>query len=434
MPKSVNKQAVLSLLSERYYLPLFLTQFFGAFNDNAFKLAILTLISYQLSYSQQQSEFYQALAGGIFTVPFFIFSATAGQLADKYNKSIMIRWIKLWEVLLMILGGFGLYYRNIGLMMTILAGMGVHSTFFGPIKYSILPEHVPQKRLLGATALIEASTFIAILTGTVMGSLSVGSKQVWMAILLTNGIAWAGFCSCWFIPSAPMSNPDLSIDWNLPRATWLMLKQIFNNRPVVPVILAISWFWLIGVVMLIKLPDYTHYVLKADQQVFAVFLALFSIGIALGALSISRLQRGTITLEYVALIMLLVSIFAFDLYQVSSDIETGNGLSNLKMFLSKFNHWRIMFDFFSFSFAGGMFVVPLYTYLQVHGLAGEKSRTIAANNIVNAIFMVFGSLLVMLLLKLDLSISGVFLTLAVLNCIAAIAFGWAFYTQSRIVK
>ena len=425
---------MLGLLQERYYLPLFLTQFCGAFNDNAFKLAMLTLISYQLSHSQQQSEYYQALAGGIFTLPFFIFSATAGQLADRFDKAMLIRWIKLWEVFLMVVGGFALYYRTINLMLVVLAGMGIHSTFFGPIKYAILPEHVPKFRLLAATALIEASTFIAILSGTIMGTLSISNKEVWAAIILTNAVAALGLLSSYFIPSSVLRNKKLRIQWNIPMATWRMVKLVYSNVALIPVIIAISWFWLLGAVVLIKLPDFTHYVLNADQQVFAIFLALFSIGIALGSLSITRLQKGKITLRYVACCIGIMSVFLIDLSFNTGHFESQPVLMQVQAFISHSSNWRIMFDFFMFSFFAGMFVVPLYTYLQLHAREGEKSRTIAANNIMNAVFMVFGSCFVMALLKLNFSINQVFICLAILNAFVAVILARAFHTHSRAHK
>ncbi|MCC5792555.1 MAG: MFS transporter [Legionellaceae bacterium] len=419
--------SIFSLLKTRFYLPLFITQFLGAFNDNAFKLAILTLISYQISQSQQQSEFYQALAGALYTLPFFLFSALAGQMADRFNKAPLTRWIKLWELILMMFGAYALYSRDIMLMLSILTGMGIHSTFFGPIKYAILPQHLPERNLLAATALIESSTFIAILSGTLMGVLSVAGEDVFYAMVLINAVALLGLIASFFIPDAPSTEPTLRIDWLVPRATYTMLRQIFRNRPVVPVILAISWFWFLGVVAMSKLPDFTHYVLGADQQVFAIFLALFSIGIALGSLTINLLQKGAISLRYVAGIMCFISLFALDLYYASRHLQPGSTLQNMAEFLRRPENWRVMFDFFFFSFAGGMYVVPLYTFLQVHGLMGQKSRTIAANNIINAVFMVLGSILVMILLKWEFSIPAVFLVLAILNAVMACWIGVWFY-------
>ena len=271
-----------NLLKKRTFFPLFLTQFCGAFNDNAFKLSMLTLISYYLTQSQSASEYYQVIASALFIFPFFIFSATAGQLADKFDKARLTQIIKFSELLLMLTGSFALLQGNIVIMMLVLTGMGLHSTFFGPIKYAILPDHLLQDQLLPATALIEASTFIAILLGTTLGALVIGSaaKAPVYSIVMINGFAMIGLVASFFIPKAPSKSPELKIDWQIWRSTKAMLKNTLNNRKILPVVLAISWFWLMGAVLLTKLPDYVHYVLNADTTVFALFLALFSIGIA----------------------------------------------------------------------------------------------------------------------------------------------------------
>lgn len=411
------------LLKERRFLPLFITQFFGAFNDNAFKLAMLTLISYHLSHTQAQSESYQAIAGALFTLPYFFLSATSGQLADKLDKSIMIRFIKGFEILLMILGAFALYYGNIFLMMIVLTGMGAHSTFFGPIKYAILPDHLPKKVLLGATGLIEASTFMAILLGTTMGTLAIGSNNghAHYAIILTIFAAIAGFIACLFIPRAPSSiKNDLSIDWNIVRATYTMMKGVGRQPDLLLSIMTISWFWLIGAVVLTKMPDFAHYVLNADNVVFAFFLALFSIGIACGSLLINRFLSGRITLIYVPITMLILSVFTFDLYLASRYASVDHPMYTLSNFFHSWNHWRISFDLFMLAFSAGLFVVPLYTYLQVSSHIQQRARTIAVNNIYNALFIVLGTFLVMFLIYLELSIPQVFLVLSVLNALVAL--------------
>jgi len=415
-----------SLLKKRTFLPLFLTQFFGAFNDNAFKLSMLTLISYHLSSSQGQSEHYQAIAGGLFTLPFFLFSATAGQLADKYDKALLTRLVKFIEILLMLLGSYALYKGSIFLMMVTLTGMGMHSTFFGPIKYAILPDHLPRSDLLNATALIEASTFMAILLGTILGTLSIGNSRmhVGYAVTLINSAAIIGFITSFFIPKASAKPSEFKIDWHPWRATRQMLQDVMKNRKIYPVVFAISWFWLIGAIMLTKLPDYTHYVLGADTSVFALFLALFSIGIAGGSLAISRLLAGKITISYVPLAMLFLSAFALDLFWATPPAHAVNPetpLLTLTQFLSKAVYWRITFDFFFFSICGGLFVVPLYTYLQVCCDDNMRARTIAANNICNALSMVIGSILVMIMLQLKLTIAVVFAIMAISNVFAAIA-------------
>ena len=414
----------IKLLKKRVFLPLFLTQFFGAFNDNAFKFAMLTLISYHLSASQVQSERYQAIAGALYILPFFFFSATAGQLADKFNKATLVWFIKLFELLLVSIGGVAFYYGSTSFLLVTLMGMGVHSTFFGPIKYSILLDHLPANQLLGATALIEASTFLAILLGTILGTLSVSGVNVgsFYAIILTGIAALVGLFASWFIPPTVSKVPDLQVDWNVGRATHQMLWDVFRNSRIVPVIFAISWFWLVGAVILTKLPDYTNYVLRADTAVFAVFLSLFSIGIALGSLAINRLLGGKSTLHYVPHAMFLMSLFAADLYWISPVNIEAIPLQTIATFFNTVNHWRIAVDLGLLAFSGGLFVVPLYTYLQVVSEVSTRSRTIAANNIINALFMVFGTCLVMVLLHFQLSIANVFLILAVLNVVAVYVF------------
>ena len=420
----------LYLLKERRFLPLFLTQFFGAFNDNAFKLAMLTLISYRLSNSQAQSEFYQALASALFIVPFFIFSSVSGQIADKYDKALLTRLIKIFEVLLIIIGSLGLYTNHIFLMMITLTGMGIHSAFFGPIKYAILPDHLRQNELLFATGLIEGSTFLAILLGTTLGTLSIGinSSVPYLAIYMTLIASFLGLFASIFIPSAPSQISNLKIDLHLWRATSAMLKQANKAPGLLIAILTISWFWLVGAVLLTKLPDYCHYVLGASTTVFALFLALFSVGIALGSLCINIILKGNISLSLVPAAMLAFTVFIFDIYWASPTLREESFLSMVSFF-SYFRHWRIAADLLMSGFCGGLFVVPLYTFLQIASPAESRARTIAANNIYNSLFMVFGTGIVMFLLHFHVSIPGVFLLFSILNSIVAMVL-WIYLRRS----
>lgn len=413
------------LLKKRKFLPLFITQFFGAFNDNAFKLSMLTLISYHLASSQAHSEFYQALSGALFILPFFLFSATSGQLADKYDKARMTKIIKVFELVLMVIGSVAFKLQSMTLLLLVLMGMGIHSTFFGPIKYAILPDHLAREELLGATALIEASTFIAILLGTTLGALTIGTthSHVGYAIGLIISAALAGLIASWFIPPAP-GKANVAIDWHVWRATRTMMRLTFANRVTLPAILTISWFWLIGAVITTKLPDYTHYVLRADTTVFALFLALFSIGIALGSLSIGRFLKGIITLKYVPPAMLLLSLFAMTLYWITPAVDEQLPLQSLGRFLLHFSNWLVAFDFFLFAFSAGLFIVPLYTFIQVSCPEHERARTVAANNILNALAMVVGSVLLMILIHFKMSIAFLFLLLGVFNAIAAMVLWW----------
>jgi len=426
---------IADILKKRAFIPFFVTQFFGAFNDNAFKFAMLTLISYHLSTSQLQSELFQALAGALFIIPFFFFSATAGQLADKYNKTELTRVIKMFEVLLVVGGGIALYRGNTWFLMLTLTGMGIHSAFFGPIKYAILADLLPRSQLLGATALIEASTFLAILVGTILGTISVGGVKTGSlcAITLTVSAAVVGLISSFFIPPAKSVATDLRVEWNVWRSTKKMIKTVVLNPRIAPAIGAISWFWLIGAVMLTKLPDYTNYVLRADASVFAVFLALFSIGIAIGSMIINHWLAGQITLRYVPQTMLLLSLFVGDLYWASPVHMSAEPLQSLITFFSQLRHWRIALDIFLLAVSSGLFLVPLHTYLQVVSQGDMRSQTLAANNIVNALFIVIGSGLVMILLHLHVAIAVVFLVLALLNGLVALMFWCVFLKKADFI-
>ncbi|MGC1182842.1 MFS transporter [Legionella sp.] len=416
---------VLGLLKKRNFLPFFLTQFFGAFNDNAFKLTMLTMISYQLTHVQPQSEYYQAWASVLFILPFFLFSATSGQLADKYDKAVLIRLIKCVEVFLMGIGGFALFYGNIFWMMFTLAGMGTHSAFFGPIKYAILPDHLAKNNLLGATGLINASTFIAILFGVTMGTLAMGAN-IYLAIFMVVFVALAGLFASLFIPSAPSSLPHLKIDLRFWRATFTLLKNAVEHSGILLAILVISWFWLIGVVFMTKLPDYTHYVLKADTTVFSLFLALFSVGIALGSLMANVILSGKVNLSIVPFAMLGFTWFSFDLYWASPAASSlQDSLLTLQTFFTHFFHWRIAFDLLMLAFCSGLFVVPLYTYLEVTSPAAIRARIIATNNIYNSLFMVLGTVIVMVFLHYSATIPQVFLMVSLLN-IVAVLLAWIY--------
>ena len=281
--------------------------------------------------------------------------------------------------------------------------------------------------MLGATALIEASTFLAILLGTTFGTLSVdGVKTGSMgAILLTFSAAFIGLIASLYIPPAPPTSPGkMTVHWNVWLSTRRLLKQVFKNQKILPVSLTISWFWLIGIVVLTKLPDYTHYLLRADTSVFAFFLALFSVGIGVGSLTTNYFLAGQITLRYVPYAMALLSYFAGDLFWASPGEITHIALRNWVEFFAEPRNIRIALDLFFLAFSGGIFVVPLYTYLQVASIKGMRARTIAMNNICNALFMVGGTILVMILLYFNASIPQVFSVLAVLNLIAAFLFWW----------
>lgn len=422
---------ILNQLYKRNFLPFFITQFLGAFNDNAFKLTMLTMISYDIAHIQTQSEFYQVLASILFILPFFLLSATSGQLADKYDKAILIRVIKCVEVFLMIIGSLALYQRSVFWMMCTLMGLGIHSTFFGPIKYAILPDLLPKNNLLAATGLVDAGTFIAILLGVIMGVLitNTNNSTPFLAIFMLVFVALIGLLTSLFIPAAPSSLPELKVDLRIWRANRTLLKDSIKHPGMFLAILGISWFWLIGSVIMTKLPDYTRYVLGADTNVFALFLALFSIGIASGSIIVNIIFRGRINLALVPYAMLGYTWFCFDLYWASPVDSTQVPLETINTFFMYFFHWRIAFDLLMLAFCCGFFVVPLYTYLEVTSSAGERARTIAANNIYNSLFMVLGAIFVMVFLHYQATIPQVFLIISILNSIAA---GLAWVNLKRI--
>lgn len=414
------------LLKDRRFLPICITQVLQAFNDNIFKLAVLTLISFRLVHTQEASSYYQALGAGIYMLPFFLFSATAGQVADKFSKARIIRSVKLIEIALMVLGAIGLWYGNIAVMMCVLFFLGVHSTFFGPLKYAVLPEQLKKSELLGANALIEASLFLAILCGIVFGTVGVGSGNhltlglVVISILLI-GCSVAGYVTSKYIPENEGACPTLPLDLNIVKATWNIVRTSIKETKIALAIFALSWFWLFGTVLLAELPSYVKYSLHANASIFAYLLFLFTVGVGVGALLVDRLLKGHINTQFVPLAIFGMSIFLFDFYLVSPNASPLiGGVMGLSDFLSTLSHWRLSADLFLLAACGGIYTVPLYSLLQAHSDKKGLARVIAANNIVNSIFMVMGALLLTVLTHFSLSIPHKFLVLALLNVVAAL--------------
>lgn len=406
------------LLSTRRFLPLLITQFFGAFNDNAFKLAMLTLISYHLASNQAESEHYQALAAGLFTLPFFLFSSTAGQLADKFDKARIAVIVKCFEVILMVLGAYALYQSNKVLLLVTLCAMGLHSTFFGPVKYALLPQHLQSDELLAGNGLIEASTFVAILLGTVLGTLSIGgTAEVGLAILLLLLCALSGLMASLWIPQAPSSNQQLTMEWNIAKSTWQLMRLLVADKQLLLIVLLISWFWFVGAMILTKLPDYTHFQLGADSSVFALFLALFSIGIASGSLMINQLLKAKVTVKLAPIGLLGISVFAIDLFFSTPNVVESTSLISFTQFIVVLSNWRIMADFFLLALSGGTFIVPLYAMLQLQSDEKRRASMIAANNIVNALYMVLAAMITGVLAYFKVDIHWIFVLLAVVNAL-----------------
>lgn len=413
----------ITLLGTRRFLPLFVTQFFGALNDNLFKNAIAILILFRLAVEQGlNGQILVTVATGIFILPFFLFSAMAGQISDRMEKSRLIRIIKTGEVGVMALGAFGLYLGDSYFLLFVLFLMGVQSAFFGPVKYSILPAHLNEDELIAGNGLIGAATFLAILIGTIAGGLLIltdfGIAIVSAAVL---GVAALGLAASLFIPTADPAAPDLKINPNFLSETFAIVSSLKDNRTIYLTVLGISWFWLVGATFLAQFPAYAKDVLGSNEQVVTLFLTIFSIGIAIGAMLCNRLLKGEVSAKYVPFGALGITLFSLDLVFAS----TGFGVPRQELmgamaFFKAPGTWRILIDLLGIAITAGLYIVPLYALLQARSDESSRSRTIAANNIMNALFMVMGALAATAILAYGYDVLDVFLTIALVNGVVAL--------------
>ncbi len=415
------------LLQSRRFLPLFITQFLGAFNDNVFKNALLILITYDLAARHGlDGPLLVTMASGLFILPFFLFSATAGQLADRYERSMLVRRIKLCEIGLALLASVGLYLGNTYLLFAVLFLLGAQSTFFGPIKYSLLPDHLRDEELIGGNGLIEMGTFISILLGTIAGGLLIRTENgTAMVSTLVCCAAFCGWLSARRIPTARISSPQLRIRWNFPVETFVILRHATQNRIVFCAMLGISWFWLLGATFLSQFPNFGKLTIGVDEQVVTLFLTFFSIGIGIGSLLCNKLLHARISAKYVPAAIIGLSLFTVDLYFISSGfaVPDKNELMGLKGFFSNVANWRLLFDLTMIAICGGIYIIPLYSLVQHHSDINYRSRTIAGVNIMNALFMVVSALATSALLVAGFTIPEIFLCLALAN-IAMIGIVW----------
>ncbi|RHW17424.1 MFS transporter [Sphingomonas gilva] len=375
-----------SLLGKRRFLPLFVTQFLGAFNDNLFKNALVFFVTYYVYNSVEAETSFSALATGIFILPFFLFSALAGQLADGHDKAQIMRIIKWAEIGIMVVGAIGIFTSTVWVMLTALFAMGVHSTFFGPIKYAVLPQHLAKDEVLGGTGLVEAGTYIAILAGTIAGGL-LDAHHAAFAVL---GVAVLGMLSARAIPPAPPLI-HLDLDWNVLRSSINLVRATMHIRRLFLAIVAISVFWTIAAMLAVLFPPLVKNTFYAEAGVASVFLAIFSVGIAIGSVIINRLLKGEVSARYATGSVIAMGVFLIDFYFTSRGWPPREGLSDIPTFLRDPGAIRVFIDLAGISITGGMFVVPLYAFLTTTVDQSETSRTVAANNIVNSGAMVFGS-------------------------------------------
>ena len=410
------------LLKTRRFAPLFGTQFLGAFNDNLYKNALIVLLTFQSAqWTTLAPELLANLAAGIFILPFFLFSATAGQLADKYDKALIARLTKLLEVAIMAVAAAGFWLHSLPVLMTALFLLGLQAALFGPVKFAILPQHLHPDELVGGNALIEAGTFVAILVGTLAGGLLAGAvaQPMWIAVggLL---VAVLGYLTSRDIPPAPAPDPGLKINLNPITETWHNINFARSNRTVFLSILGISWFWLYGALFLAQFPAYTKNVLGGGEATVTMLLAIFTVGIGLGSLLCERMSGKHVEIGLVPFGSIGLTLFGIDLYFASPVGLVGNGTHELLALLSIPAIWRVLFDLMMLGVFGGFFIVPLYALVQIRSAPEQRARIIAANNILNALFMVVGALGAAAALGAGLSIPALFGLAALLNALVAI--------------
>ena len=411
------------LLRERRFAPFFWTQFLGAMNDNVFKIGFTSLVTYQAArFSGVNADTAAFLISAIFILPFVLFSATSGQIADKYDKAMLTRFVKTFEIGVMLVGGAGFWLHNAVLLYLCTFLMGVHSTVFGPVKYAYLPQHLDKSELVGGNGMVEMGTFVAILFGTIMGGAAAGSDVHGAAILAFGCVAIAliGRVASGFVPPSMPSQPDLRINWNPISETWRNLKLARQNRTVFLSLLGISWLWFVGATFLSSFFRFAKDVLSANPDVVTVLLATFSIGIGTGSLLCERLSKKRIEIGLVPLGSIGISVFAIDLFFASHALPGVSHLLTVGEFMALHAHWRVLADLFLLAMFGGFYSVPLYALIQSRSQPSHRARIIAANNILNSLFMIVSALMAVALTSAGVGIPGLFLVTALLNVVVAI--------------
>lgn len=388
-----------NLMRQRRFLPLFLTQLLNALNDNLYKNAMVLFVVYQVYDSPEMETLISGVATALFVLPFVLFSATSGQLADMRDKTKIIRWIKFAEIIIMAVGATGLLLASRGvnieglaipLMFVALFAMGVHSTFFGPIKYAILPQHLHKDEVLAGTGLVEAGTYVAILVGMMLG----GALHIMDSIIAVIAIALVGYLVCRWVPPAPAQTEETKVDWNPIRASKSLIAFSMGNLELRYSVLAISYFWAIAAILSVQFIPLAKNVLLADKQVAAVLLVAFSAGIAIGSVSINALLKGDISARYSAPSVLVLGVLLIGFYLICRmwNLAPVTGeLFGVSEFLAQPLALLLLVNLLLIAVAGGMFVVPLYAFLTTRVDKSEASRSVAANNFISSIFMVVGA-------------------------------------------
>ncbi|MEZ9674229.1 MFS transporter [Vibrio lentus] len=418
----MNNDSQSSLLTQKRFLPYFITQFLGAFNDNIFKNVLLLFVAFaSVDTLPISSNLFINLAAGLFILPFFLFSALAGVLADKYEKSWFIRKVKLLEVVIMSLGAIGFIYESYAILLLLLFLMGTQSAFFGPVKYALLPQQLESKELVSGNALVETGTFLAILIGTLgAGIIASEENSKLIAAVCIVTFAVLGYLASYFIPEAPSNAPDLKVKWQPITLTRQTLAIAKKDRPTFQALMAISWFWFLGATYLTQFPNFTKVYLNGTESAVAFLLALFSVGIAIGSLACDKLSNHRIEIGIVPIGSLGISIFGF-LMAVSIP-EALPDFDSFKSFVSYSELWPLFAYLLLLGMSGGIFIVPLYSLMQFRAKPTERAQVIAGLNIYNSLFMVGSAVLGIIFLSvLQLSIPQLFALLAVGNTLVMFA-------------
>ncbi len=424
---SMSPASQFGLLKQRRFAPFFWTQFFGAANDNIFKVAFTALVTYQTAlFEGVNAKTAAFVISAIFILPFVLFSATSGQLSDKFDKSRVMRFVKSLEIAIMLVGGAGFLLHNVWLLYAATFLMGVHSTLFGPVKYAYLPQQLNERELIGGNGMIEMGTFVAILIGTIVGGelADLGARGPAVVAAVCLGVAIVGRIVVGFVPAAPSDQPDLTINWNPFTETWRNLKLAKENRSVFLSLLGISWLWFFGATFLTSFFNFAKDGLGGDPQVVTLLLATFSVGIGIGSLLCEKLSRGKVEIGLVPFGSIGMTVFAVDLYFASHALQPGPSLVGITAFVTestnRFAHWHVMADLFLLAMFGGLYSVPLYAMIQSRSAPSHRARIIAANNILNSLFMIVSSLMAITLFSFGFTIPQLFLVVGLLNAIVAI--------------
>jgi 1-acyl-sn-glycerol-3-phosphate acyltransferase len=410
-----------ALLGQRRFAPFFWVQFLGAGNDNLFKFAFTILVTYQLQLAWLPPSLAGLVIGALFILPFLLFSATSGQLADKLEKAALIRFTKTLEIAIMALAVWGFLQSQVVVLLACVFLMGLQSTLFGPVKYAYLPQHLDERELTGGNGLVEMGTFVAILLGNVAGGLLIALPGVgaqWVAASCV-GVALLGRLLAQAVPATPATDPALRINWNPVTETWRNLKLAHGNIVVFRSLLGISWMWFFGAVFLAQFPSFARDVLHGSEQVASLLLVVFSVGIGTGALLCEGFSRRHVEIGLVPLGAIGMTVFAVDLYFAARALPP-SGLQTAAEFIARPAHWRVMADLALLALSAGIYSVPMYALIQLRSQPTHRARIIAANNILNALFMIVSAIGAGLLLGLGLSVPEVFGVVGLLNALVAL--------------